>query len=119
MRDRDLKAGLRGHTQTGTPQLSRRAALGGAAALAAIDATFSSAPIAAAEPKRAVQGKTVLVASQNNAVVTTSSGSVRGYTRNGIHTFKGIPYSQPTSGANRFMPPAKPTPWTGVRSSMH
>jgi para-nitrobenzyl esterase len=119
MQDRDSKAGLQGHAGTGTPRLSRRAALGGAAALAAIEVTLSSAPIAAAEPKRAAQGKAVVVASRNNAVVATSSGSVRGYTRNGIHTFKGIPYSQPTSGANRFMPPVKVTPWAGVRSSMH
>src|ERR1700730_14464097 len=84
LRDRDSKAGLQGHTGTGTPRLSRRAVLGAAAALAAIDATLSSAPIAAAEPKRAVQGKTVVVASRNNAVVTTSSGSVRGYTRYGL-----------------------------------
>lgn len=48
------------------------------------------------------------------AVTGTESGQVRGYINNGINTFKGIPYAQ----AARFMPPQKPAPWTGVRSSM-
>jgi para-nitrobenzyl esterase len=43
---------------------------------------------------------------------------VRGYTRNGIYTFKGMPYADTTAGQNRFMPPVKPTPWTGIRSAL-
>jgi hypothetical protein len=35
----------------------------------------------------------------------------------GIFTFKGIPYGDTTEGANRFIPPAKPKGWSGVRSS--
>lgn len=50
----------------------------------------------------------------NIAVTNTESGKVRGYIHNGIFTYKGIPYAQ----AERFMPPAKAKPWTGVRSSM-
>ena len=53
-------------------------------------------------------------AGENIAVTNTESGKVRGYTHNGIFTYKGIPYAQ----AERFMPPAKPKAWTGVRSSM-
>jgi para-nitrobenzyl esterase len=52
------------------------------------------------------------------AVVETASGKVRGSSRNGIFTFKGIPYAASTAGAARFLPPQKPAPWTGVRSSM-
>jgi len=47
------------------------------------------------------------------AVTSTESGKVRGFIHNGIFTYKGIPYAT----AERFMPPVKPEPWEGVRSS--
>jgi para-nitrobenzyl esterase len=49
------------------------------------------------------------------APVQTASGRVRGLIRNGINQFWGIPYGASTEGANRFMPPVKPAPWTTVR----
>ena len=61
------------------------------------------------------QAKTdAIVAGKNVAVVETGFGKVRGYIRNGIYTYKGIPYAQ----SDRFMPPAKPAPWKDVRSSL-
>lgn len=60
-----------------------------------------------------------LVLEDNAAVVETAYGRGRGFIRNGIRTFRGIPYAGDPSGANRFMPPTKPTPWTGVRSSLY
>src|SRR5215471_16867766 len=48
----------------------------------------------------------------------TSFGKVRGIDNGGIKTFKGIPYGASTSGANRFMPPADPAKWTGVRDAL-
>ena len=50
--------------------------------------------------------------------VETSYGVVRGMANTGIKVFRGIPYGADTSGRNRFMPPRKPTPWTGARSAM-
>jgi para-nitrobenzyl esterase len=59
-----------------------------------------------------------IIASNETNIVETSAGKVRGYSRNGVHTFKGIPFGASTEGAARFMAPTKPNPWTGLRSSM-
>ncbi len=61
----------------------------------------------------------IIVASDSNAVAETTSGKVRGYIRNGINTFKGIPYGGTTAGNARFLPPTKPMPWAGLRSTMY
>jgi para-nitrobenzyl esterase len=53
-----------------------------------------------------------------SAIAETSAGKVRGFVRNGIVTFKGIPYGASTAGEARFQPPAPPTPWTQVRATM-
>ena len=58
-----------------------------------------------------------MIARDESPIVATSAGKVAGYVRKGIFTFKGIPYGDTTEGANRFVPPAKPKAWSGVRSS--
>ena len=54
-----------------------------------------------------------MVASDAQTVVETTAGKIRGYSNDGIYTFKGVPYAEPPTGALRFMPPTKVKPWTG------
>ncbi|HEX4643785.1 MAG TPA: carboxylesterase/lipase family protein [Candidatus Acidoferrales bacterium] len=54
----------------------------------------------------------------NFVIAETAFGKIRGIDNNGIKTFKGIPYGAGTSGANRFMPPAEPANWSGVRDAL-
>ena len=48
-------------------------------------------------------------------VAKTQSGRVRGLLKDGVQQFWCVPYGAPTGGANRFMPPQPPVPWSGVR----
>lgn len=75
-------------------------------ALALLLALLFAAPAAA---QSAPQGE----------VITTASGKVEGFIRNGVLEFRGIPYAAPVSGEARWSMPQPAGPWTGVRPAMH
>ena len=56
----------------------------------------------------------ILFIGDNIAIAETQYGKVKGYILRGIYYFLGIPYGADTSGANRFMLPQKPNPWTDI-----
>jgi len=77
-------------------------------------------PNAPAKIKSTVSGcaSRTVVASDAATVAETSAGKIRGFRRNGVYIFKGVPYGASTAGGRRFMPPVKPEPWTGIRNAL-
>lgn len=98
---------------------NRRAMLKGAAFAVGGIAIPILSDEAVAGTAAAVQKKEreVVTAGAGVAEAGTRFGRIAGYSRDGIFAFKGVPYGDTTAGANRFLPPRPPKPWTGVRSS--
>jgi para-nitrobenzyl esterase len=62
----------------------------------------------------AAQSENRLTAGSGIAVVPTSAGAVQGFVREGIYSFRGIPYAS----AERFMPPGPVAAWAGNRFAL-
>ena len=45
----------------------------------------------------------------------TATGTVEGFTRDGVHRWRSIPYARPPLGPLRFRAPLPAQPWSGVR----
>jgi para-nitrobenzyl esterase len=85
-------------------------------------ATAVSEPVPDAHSKRKFTtggcDRSLVTASDAATIAETTSGKIRGFKRNGVYIFKGVPYGASTAGARRFMPPVKPEPWSGIRNAL-
>jgi para-nitrobenzyl esterase len=86
----------------------------GAAGITLGSSSLSLTSCASPGSKNEEEDGQILFIGDNIALAETQYGKVKGYQLRGIYTFLGIPYGADTSGANRFMPPQKPVPWTNV-----
>ena len=87
--------------------VDRRAWLKGASAI------LAAATAPAAETNK--PSSSTASVTTNTDIVETTAGKVRGYSHDGIHIFKGIPYGASTAGTHRFMPPTPPPGRFGAR----
>ena len=92
----------------------------GLAASAAVSPLLTGSVEARDQATPAAKSSTsrTIVAPNAGNIVEIECGKIRGFSRNGILAFKGIPYAASTAGTARYMAPAKPAAWTGVRSCM-
>jgi len=97
--------------------LGAGAAVVGSTVAAAQQAKAPVATITPASPARPLASARLVPSSDNQAVVETQYGKIRGSIRRGIYAFKGVPYGADTGGASRWMMAKAPAPWAGVKST--
>jgi len=102
--------------------LNRRNWMKQAATMAGASAALAAAGCAPSEPTPSQTPSAGAgagsVATPDEAVVETAAGRIRGFTRNGVFVFKGVPYGDTTAGENRFLPPKPVQPWTDIRPTV-
>lgn len=76
--------------------------------------TFISLLITSGIFLTSAHGKTILEAKKGIAEVQIQAGKIQGFIKNGITTFRGIPYAT----AERFMPPIKMESWENTRLTL-
>jgi para-nitrobenzyl esterase len=104
-------------------EVGRRSFLKTAGAVVGVEAlaglpSANAAAASAGIPENVTTGGPAVVALDNEGVVDTIYGKVRGSRRNGIHIFRGISYGANTGGETRFMPARAPKSWAGIRSTL-
>jgi para-nitrobenzyl esterase len=52
-----------------------------------------------------------------NPVVTTTTGKVEGFEKDGLKVFLGIPFAAPPTGEQRWLPPQPVEPWVGIKET--
>ncbi len=55
--------------------------------------------------------------SDDEKIVETGYGKIKGLNVNGVNIFKGVPYAGKVSGERRFLTPAALEPWAGIRDA--
>jgi len=55
--------------------------------------------------------------STNGPIAVTEYGMIRGFSAGLVKIFKGVPYAASTAGNNRWLPPKRPSNWSGIRDA--
>jgi para-nitrobenzyl esterase len=55
--------------------------------------------------------------STSGPIAVTQYGMIRGFSDGPVKVFRGVPYAASTAGDNRWLPPKRASPWSGIREA--